>query len=106
MSSFVLVNIPFLFKNIHQIEPFTDHVVELCLADSKRTPVLLSWVLRLLQEWLILKLKVGHGINALIWWNEILYEQRYPLIIAHMALCNTLFHMGQIVKGPIQFNSI
>ena len=58
-----------ILKHLHQITFFTDHVVETCLAEVSEDTIIATWIPKVLQEWLIIELKCGHGNDASVWWN-------------------------------------
>ena len=59
-----------IFKHLCQLVLFTNHVIKTCLAIAKGDTVSATWVPKILQEWLILEFKAGHGVNVSVWWNK------------------------------------
>lgn len=64
-----LSKFPTILKHLRQIASFTDRVVETCLAEASEDTVTATWIPKVLQEWLIIEFKCGHGNDASVWWN-------------------------------------
>ena len=54
-----------ILKHLCQITSFTDCFIETCLAEASEDAVMATWVPKVLQEWLIIEFKCGHGITHL-----------------------------------------